>query len=160
MSKIQEAFITSGKFLAAQGCLENSEVILFGVPFDGTVSFRPGSRFGPAAIRQVSPGIEEYSVYSDKDLRAFTFTDLGDLELPLGNTEKCMNVIYHTARKLFSHYSRRGASDYLAGGSCGGGKISRFGRPSFRRSCGSSRRVSGRKIFSCLRHQIMYGNTG
>jgi Arginase family len=33
---------------------------LFGVPYDGTTSFRPGTRFGPAAIREVSSGLARW----------------------------------------------------------------------------------------------------
>ena len=36
---------------------------------DWTVSFRPGSRFGPARIREVSVGLEEYSPYLDRELK-------------------------------------------------------------------------------------------
>ena len=38
----------------------NCTVGLFGIPYDGTTSFRTGTRFGPAAIREGSNGLESY----------------------------------------------------------------------------------------------------
>ena len=47
---------------------KDSKIVVFGAPFDGTVSYRPGSRFGPSAIRNESYGIETYSPYQNADL--------------------------------------------------------------------------------------------
>ena len=55
-------------FLGCDAEYEQADVVLFGAPFDGTTSFRPGTRFGPAAIRNESFGIETYSPYCDRDL--------------------------------------------------------------------------------------------
>lgn len=71
----------------------DSDVVIFGAPFDGTTSFRPGTRFGPSAIRNESFGIETYSPYQDKDLCDRNIFDAGDLELPFGNTEKVLEMI-------------------------------------------------------------------
>ena len=43
-------------------------IVLYGAPFDSTTSFRPGARFGPAAMRHESFGLETYSPYQDRDL--------------------------------------------------------------------------------------------
>ena len=37
----------------------SSNIIMLGMPFDGTVSYRPGSRFAPEQIRLASWGLEE-----------------------------------------------------------------------------------------------------
>ena len=55
----------------------NCTVGLFGVPYDGTTSFRPGTRFGPAAIREVSNGLETYCPQLGLDLEDLAFVDLG-----------------------------------------------------------------------------------
>ena len=47
-------------YMGSQRDPAGCRVGLFGVPYDGTTSFRPGTRFGPAAIREVSPGLESY----------------------------------------------------------------------------------------------------
>ena len=46
----------------------DAEIVLFGAPFDSTTSYRPGTRFGPSAIRTEAIGIELYSTYSDHGL--------------------------------------------------------------------------------------------
>lgn len=72
---------------------ETSKIVMLGLPFDGTVSYRPGSRFAPEQIRLASWGLEEYSPYFDKHLEDVNFHDAGDLEFPLGNTYKTLDVI-------------------------------------------------------------------
>lgn len=62
-------------------------VALFGVPYDGTTSFRPGARFGPAAIREVSGGLETYCPQLDRDLDDLAFADLGAVAIPFGAPE-------------------------------------------------------------------------
>ena len=71
-------------FIASRPELRGSKAALFGAPYDGTASFRPGTRFGPTAIRQVSDGLETYSPALDRDLEDLAFADLGDLELGFG----------------------------------------------------------------------------
>ncbi len=71
--------------------------MLFGAPFDGTTSFRPGTRFGSSAIRNESFGLETYSPYQDKDLCEIAVFDGGDLELPFGNTKRVLEEIEHSA---------------------------------------------------------------
>ncbi|MGE5558776.1 MAG: agmatinase [Bacillota bacterium] len=95
-------FSNRSLFMASTPDPDLSRIMLCGLPFDGTVSFRPGSRFGPEAIRSVSEGIEEYSIYQNKDLRDLSFHDLGDLRFSLGNTEKSLEEIYQVAADLFS----------------------------------------------------------
>ena len=60
-------------------------------PYDGTTSFRPGTRFGPAAIREVSTGLETYCPQLDLDLEDLDFADLGAVEIPFGNPEPVLN---------------------------------------------------------------------
>ena len=86
----------------------SSNIVMLGLPFDGTVSYRPGSRFAPEQIRLASWGLEEYSPYFDKHLQDCNFHDAGDLEFPLGNTVKSLDLIeknvediYNDGKKLF-----------------------------------------------------------
>lgn len=88
-------------FLGCDADYEEAELVLFGVPFDGTTSFRPGTRFGPPAIRNESFGLESYSPYSDRDLTDYQLFDGGDLDLPFGNTKRVLEMIEtYTARFL------------------------------------------------------------
>ncbi|RMH60660.1 MAG: agmatinase [Zetaproteobacteria bacterium] len=63
------------------------DIRIIGAPFDGTVSFRPGARFGPQAIRTASDGLETWSPVLDADVQDLRFADAGDLDLPPGDTE-------------------------------------------------------------------------
>ena len=55
-------------FIACDSEYADAKIVLFGAGFDGTTSFRPGTRFGPSAIRSESFGIETYSPYQDRDM--------------------------------------------------------------------------------------------
>lgn len=83
----------SGRFLAARPHYHDSDLVIFGAPMDNTVSFRPGARGGPAAIRSASPVLEEYSLYSQRNLLEAAFFDAGDLSLPFGNVERSLKQI-------------------------------------------------------------------
>ena len=80
---------------------KTSDIVMLGMPFDGTVSYRPGSRFAPEQIRLASWGLEEYSPYFDKHLEDCNFHDAGDLEFPLGNTEKSLEVIKNNVEEIY-----------------------------------------------------------
>ena len=80
----------------------SSDIVMLGMPFDGTVSYRPGSRFAPEQIRLASWGLEEYSPYFDKHLEDCNFHDAGDLEFPLGNTVKSLEVIKNNVEDIYS----------------------------------------------------------
>ena len=63
-------------FMGARRNPSGCRVALFGVPYDGTTSFRPGTRFGPAAIREVSTGLETYCPQLDRDLEDLAYADI------------------------------------------------------------------------------------
>jgi agmatinase len=77
-----------------------SNHVIVGAPMDFTVSFRPGSREGPQAIRMVSTGLEEYSIYQEKDLADYNYYDLGDIILPFGNVSESLYCIETIAEKI------------------------------------------------------------
>lgn len=83
-----------------------ASTMLFGAPFDSTTSYRPGTRFGSAAIRHESYGIESYSPYQDKDLEDANVIDLGDLELCFGDVNKALDRIEERTRHIL-HASKR-----------------------------------------------------
>lgn len=96
----------SGPFLDRNWMGQNpdyntSKVVMLGLPFDGTVSYRPGSRFAPEQIRLASWGLEEYSPIFDKHLEDVNFHDAGDLEFPLGNTYKSLEVIEKNVEEIY-----------------------------------------------------------
>lgn len=84
----------------------SSEIIMLGMPFDGTVSYRSGSRFAPEMLRLASWGLEEYSPEFDKDLNDVNFNDAGDLEFPLGNTQKSLDLIEENVTQIYEDGKR------------------------------------------------------
>lgn len=80
---------------------DSSDIVMLGLPFDGTVSYRSGSRFAPEQIRLASWGLEEYSPYFDKELADVNFHDVGDLEFPLGNTYKTLEQIEQNVEEIY-----------------------------------------------------------
>ena len=85
---------------------DKSDIVMIGLPFDGTVSYRSGSRFAPEQIRLASWGLEEYSPRFDKELADCNFHDVGDLEFPLGNTVKTLEVIKDNVRQIYKDGKR------------------------------------------------------
>ena len=77
-------------FIGCEADYEDAGIVLFGAPFDSTTSYRPGTRFGPSAIRHESFGLETWSPYQDKDLTDYAIFDSGDLELCFGSSEAAL----------------------------------------------------------------------
>lgn len=80
-------------FIGCDSEYEDSKIVIFGAPFDGTTSYRPGTRFASSAIRNESFGIETYSPYLDFDLTDSLIFDGGDLDIVYGNAEKTLDII-------------------------------------------------------------------
>ena len=80
----------SDSFFGCECSLDNSQIVIFGAPFDSTTSFRPGTRFASRVMRQESFGLESYSPYQDKDLYDYNIFDSGDLELCFGSAEAAL----------------------------------------------------------------------
>mgnify|MGYP001065362507 CR=1 FL=1 len=87
-------------FIGCDSDYEDSKIVLFGAPFDGTTSYRPGTRFASSAIRNESFGIETYSPYLNRDLTDIKVFDGGDLELVFGNTIKVLDQIEEYTQTL------------------------------------------------------------
>ena len=85
---------------------ETSDIVMLGLPFDGTVSYRSGSRFAPEQIRLASWGLEEYSPVFDKELADVNFHDVGDLEFPLGNTYASLDMIRENVEQIYKDGKR------------------------------------------------------
>ena len=91
-------------FMGGRRNPEGCSVALFGVPYDGTTSFRPSTRFGPAAIREVSTGLETYCPQLDRDLEDIAYADIGAVEIPYGDPQPVVEAV------------RRATSSVLAAG--------------------------------------------
>ena len=89
-------------FIGCESSYEEAKIVLFGAPFDSTTSFRPGARFGSAAMRHESFGLETYSPYQDKDLTDCAVFDSGDLELCFGSAEAALADIEARAEEILA----------------------------------------------------------
>ncbi|MCJ7663735.1 MAG: agmatinase [Desulfobacterales bacterium] len=90
---MMELQFTSRTFLAAESSYAESLAVIIGCPLDITSSFRPGTRFAPQAIRDVSWGLETYSPRLDRDLEDLKICDVGDISLPQGDVEGALGII-------------------------------------------------------------------
>ena len=97
------AFDTEGSiFMASRREPAGCRVGLFGVPYDGTTSFRPGTRFGPTAIRDVSNGLETYCPQLDRDLEDLAFADLGAVDIPFGAPEPVLEAVRESTQAVLN----------------------------------------------------------
>ncbi|AYO30654.1 MAG: agmatinase [Thermoanaerobacteraceae bacterium] len=98
-----EHLMDQGKFLRAKQNYDVARTVIVGVPMDFTVSFRPGTRMGPRKIREVSYGLEDYSIYADDSLNDKEYFDAGDVDIPFGNVEKSLEIIEQVTVKLLDN---------------------------------------------------------
>jgi agmatinase len=87
-------------FQSCKSTYEESDVVIFSVPMDNTTSFRPGARFAGNAIRVDSFGVEWYSPYRERDLNEFKTSDIGDLDLPFGDVDSQLDIIYQATKQI------------------------------------------------------------
>lgn len=97
---------TMQTFIGCDTPYAESKVVLVGTPFDGTTSYRPGTRFAPSQIRIDSYGLETYSPYLDVDLEDFAVGDIGDIDMPFGNTEAALSAIRETINSLVADHKK------------------------------------------------------
>lgn len=89
--------------------LEGVDICMVGVPFDHGTTNRPGTRFGPRAIRAAS---QNYGIYMDKVKGAFdselqkyvmggvNVVDYGDVPILPIHTKTNMKMIHETFKKI------------------------------------------------------------
>jgi agmatinase len=70
--------MAAAHFADAVATYEAARIVLFGVPYDRTCSFRGGSRFAPQAIREASYNFEAFMMDHQRDLVDVPVADLGD----------------------------------------------------------------------------------
>ena len=87
-------------FIGCDSSYRAASIVLYGAPYDSTTSYRPGARFGPAAIRHESYGLETYSPYQNADLTDFDIFDSGDLELCFGSSASALADIQNRAAEI------------------------------------------------------------
>jgi agmatinase len=93
-----------------------SDVVVIGAPFDGGTSHRPGARFGPQAIRFTDylphDGSRPHLALGVDPLAELRITDVGDVEMPSGDTETSLRRLEDTVTRV----ARSGAIPVVLGG--------------------------------------------
>ncbi len=87
------------KFLFASSEKEDADVCIFGMPFDSTTSFKPGTRLGPRAIRDASYNLEFYSMALERNIRDIKIFDAGDTGF-YTNPQHAISEISEQTREL------------------------------------------------------------
>ncbi|OWT33325.1 agmatinase [Methanobrevibacter sp. 87.7] len=78
---------------------------IIGVPFDSTVSYHVGSRYGPLVVREASYSFEYYNTILNKELDT-VFYDFGDLNAIPGNCKKTCDLLEDVVSDLLSNNIR------------------------------------------------------
>jgi agmatinase len=98
--------------------VDRCDVAVVGVPFDSGVTFRPGARFGPIAVRQASRLLRNY--HPALDVRPFTeqqVADAGDIACNPFDIQEAIGQIEAGARALFertAHFVAIGGDHTIA----------------------------------------------
>lgn len=82
---------------------EGEDFCILGVPYDTTTTGRPGTRFGPRAVREF---FSTYSVYSQDAKWCYDNLkgmDMGDIPVMLGYTLETMQLIYENVAQVLEH---------------------------------------------------------
>jgi agmatinase len=102
--------------LAEESTYADADVVIVGAPFDGGTSHRPGTRFGPQAIRMTDylghDGSRPSLALRVDGLRDLRVVDAGDVEMPPGDIEKALGVLEAAVEKV----TRAGAIPVVLGG--------------------------------------------
>ena len=114
----QPAFAGINTFMKTRYCEDirkvgNYEAAFVGIPFDTGTTYRPGTRFGPQAVRRISAVYDGYSVDGGVDLpEELDLCDAGDIFVIPGNIEKTFDQV----TMAVSHIYTSGAFPILCGG--------------------------------------------
>jgi len=74
---------------------------LYGVPFDGGVTYRPGARFGPRAIRDASQYVKRYHLEHAVDVcEKLSLCDAGDAPVKPYDSKDTLDAVSDWARTL------------------------------------------------------------
>ncbi len=83
---------------------EGLDVAIVGVPFDCGASFRPGARFGPRAVRDISSLLRPYNrVLGVNPFEVLRVADAGDLSINPLDTAACLQVVSEQIEALVRH---------------------------------------------------------
>ena len=90
--------------LGEPGSVADADVVVLGAPFDGGTSYRPGTRLGPAAMRQACylphDGSRPSLALRTDGLQDLRVLDAGDVEMPPGDVERALPALREAVRAV------------------------------------------------------------
>lgn len=95
----------TNRFLNSSISYDKAEYIFLGAPFDGTSTYRPGSKFFPSSVREASNNIEGYSFRRNFDIEDTRIHDAGDIVTPL-NTLKAVDSVEKVCSQVIKDKKR------------------------------------------------------
>jgi agmatinase len=102
--------------LADPASYADADVVVVGAPFDGGTSHRPGTRFGPQAIRTTdylpADGSRPHLALRTDALQDLTVLDAGDVEMYSGDVERSIASLEEAVHAV----ARTGAVPLVLGG--------------------------------------------
>jgi agmatinase len=87
--------------------VDHADIAVVGVPFDSGVSYRPGARFGPAAVREASRLLRPY--HPELDVSPFAerqVVDAGDIAVNPFNIGEAIETLQQEAEALQANGTR------------------------------------------------------
>ncbi len=99
------------RFLAANFPPEEADVVILGIPFEATETWRKGPALAPDAIRYASDSVESFSAIFGEDLANLRVGDAGNLGLP-----QVLDEALSSIEKAVFSYLRRGQKVLVLGG--------------------------------------------
>ena len=106
-----DLYLNTSPMITSSDSGEDPVAIIFGVPFDSTHSYKPGTRFGPDAIRDAFNNIEIFHPRFQVDLETVSIKDLGNTKHTVVATEMLEMV-----KKITTELLERKKQLFILGG--------------------------------------------
>lgn len=102
------------RFADCDNDFRSGKYVVYGVPFDATVSHTPGAAMAPEAIRKETYNFETYLMDLDVDLEDIPMVDIGDVIIE--NTEEGQAKMILDTRSVSSFILEQGKFPLMMGG--------------------------------------------
>ncbi|MBS7287278.1 MAG: agmatinase [Candidatus Freyarchaeota archaeon] len=99
-------------FLGCSKSYGEALVVIIGVPFDATSTYKPGARFAPSSLREASWNMESFSIKRMLDACSLRFCDIGDLDVVPGDVNQTLQRL----KLVVSEVTNDGKKPLILGG--------------------------------------------
>lgn len=91
------------KFISSK---QKGDIFIFGVPYDASTCFYPGTRLAPQKIREMSYNLETFSPYTFLDLEDKNFVDLEDIEVNVIDPKDLFKRVYEFSKRQLENFKK------------------------------------------------------